>query len=79
MELMMPNLPPPADVVFVPGLPDLITPEEYPEHPEGRLVRVRISVTDTGVHILADGFRPAVVEELLAALGAGPIEQMLCG
>jgi hypothetical protein len=81
MELTMPNPPPSpaAAIVFVPDLPDLIMPEEYAEHPDGRLVRVRISVTDTGVHILADGFRPAVVEELLTALGGGPIEQMLCG
>jgi hypothetical protein len=65
--------------VFVEDLPDLIEPEEYADHPEGRLVRLRVTVTDDGVTVLGDGFRPAAVEELLAALGGGPIEQMLCG
>jgi hypothetical protein len=65
--------------VFVEDLPDLIQPEEYADHPEGRLVRLRVTVTDDGVTVLGDGFRPAAVEALLAALGGGPIEQMLCG
>lgn len=65
--------------VFVEDLPDLIEPEEYADHPQGRLVRLRVTVTDDGVTVLGDGFRPAAVEELLAALGGGPIEQMLCG
>jgi len=64
---------------FVPHLPDLIAPEEYDEHPDGRLVRVEISVTEDGISILGDAFRPAVLEEMFAALGAGPIEEMLCG
>lgn len=76
---MMANPSVAADVEFVPHLPDLITPEEYSGHPKGRLVRLQISVTDQGIQILADGFRPAAVEELLAALGVGPVEQMLCG
>jgi hypothetical protein len=42
-------------------------------------VRIRISVTDTGVEILGDGLRPELVEQVLAALGGGPMEQMLCG
>lgn len=69
----------PGDAVFVESLPDLIEPEEYAGHPDGRLVRLRVSVTETGVEILGDAFRPDVLEALLAALGAGPAEQMLCG
>ena len=64
---------------FVPHLPDLIAPEEYDEHPDGGLVRVEISVTTDGIAVLGDAFRPAVLEEMFAALGAGPIEEMLCG
>jgi FtsH ternary system-associated peptide len=64
---------------FVESLPDLIQPEEYPEHPDGRLVRVRISVTSNGVEILGDAFRPEVLEEILRGLGADEIDQMLCG
>ena len=67
------------EYVFVPELPDLISPEEYDTYPDGRLVRFRISITSQGVEILGDGFRPAAVEQILAALGGGPIEQMLCG
>jgi FtsH ternary system-associated peptide len=80
----MPGAPDPnpstaANVVFIPHLADLIMPDEYADHPDGRLVRVQIRVTDDGIQILADGFRPAVVEDLLATLGAGTVEQMLCG
>ena len=67
------------DFRFVEHLPDLIQPEEYASHPEGRLVRLRISVTDDGVEILGDAFRPEMLEELLKKLGGGEIEQMLCG
>jgi hypothetical protein len=68
-----------AGFTFVPELPDLITPDEYDAHPEGRLVRLQITVTEDGVQVLGDAFRPAAVEALLAALGGGPIEEMLCG
>ncbi|MGS2640166.1 radical SAM-modified peptide, FtsH ternary system-associated [Streptosporangium sp. LJ11] len=64
---------------FVEDLPDLIQPEEYPDHPEGRLVRLRISVTADGVEILGDAFRPEVLEKILAGLDPEEIEQMLCG
>jgi hypothetical protein len=64
---------------FVENLPDLIQPEEYADNPEGRLVRLRISVTGDGVEILGDAFRPEVLEEILRKLGPGEIEQMLCG
>ena len=67
------------DVVFVPHLPDLIDAREYPDHPDGRLVRVEIRTGDRGVEVLADGLRPARVEHLLAELGGGPIDEMLCG
>lgn len=69
----------PAGHVFVESLPDLIDATEYDDNPDGHLVRVRITVTDAGVEVLGDAFRPAVLEALLAALGSGPTEQMLCG
>jgi hypothetical protein len=65
--------------VFTETLPDLIDASEYSRYPDGTLVRIRISVTDTGVEILGDGLRPELVEQVLAALGGGPMEQMLCG
>jgi hypothetical protein len=68
-----------ARVVFVPHLPDLIDPDEYDAHPDGNLVRLEIVVTDDGVRILGDAFRPAALEAILTALGGGPIEEMLCG
>jgi hypothetical protein len=64
---------------FVENLPDLIQPEEYADNPEGRLVRLRISITGDGVEILGDAFRPEVLEEILRRLGPDEIEQMLCG
>lgn len=64
---------------FVPSLPDLIEPDEYADHPRGGLVRLKVVVTADGVEILADAMRPSGVEDLLAALGGGPVEQMLCG
>ncbi|WP_239405954.1 radical SAM-modified peptide, FtsH ternary system-associated [Frankia sp. Cj3] len=64
---------------FVASLPDLIDASEYPGHPDGRLVRVRITVTESGVEILGDAFRPAALEALLADVGGGATEQMLCG
>jgi len=68
-----------ADYRFVEDLPDLIQPEEYSSYPDGRLIRIRISVTERGVEILGDAFRPERIEEILGALGAGEIDQMLCG
>ena len=64
---------------FVEHLDDLIQPEEYAEHPEGRLVRLRIRVTPDGVRVDGDAFRPEVLERLLAILGPETVEQMLCG
>jgi hypothetical protein len=68
-----------SDYRFVPVLPDLIEPAEYGRHPGGDLVRIRIAATPDGVEVLGDAFRPAVLEALLGELGAGPIDQMLCG
>jgi FtsH ternary system-associated peptide len=65
--------------VFTESIPDLIDASEYDRYPDGTLVRIRISVTDNGVEILGDGLRPELVEAVLAALGGGPMEQMLCG
>ncbi|WP_261575887.1 radical SAM protein [Frankia gtarii] len=65
-------------VEFVDALPDLINAAEYDDHPDGRLVRVELRVTSSGVDVLGDAFRPAVMEALLREL-AGPTQQMLCG
>ncbi|WP_433372133.1 radical SAM-modified peptide, FtsH ternary system-associated [Actinoplanes sp. CA-142083] len=64
---------------FVQDLPDLIDATEYPAHPQGRLVRLRITVDENGVSVLADAFRPLEVERLMDELGGGPVQQMLCG
>ena len=64
---------------FVELIPDLIEAGEYDRYPDGKLVRLRISVTPEGVDVLADGLRPEIVEEVLRVLGAGPMQQMLCG
>jgi hypothetical protein len=69
----------PLPPVFVPELPDLIEPSEYTDHPDGDLIRLRIRVTPDGVEVLGDALRPASLEKMLAALGGGLVEQMLCG
>jgi FtsH ternary system-associated peptide len=68
-----------ADYRMVEHIPDLIQPEEYEQHPEGRLVRISIRVDGAGVQVLGDAFRPEVLEQLLQTLGPDAIEQMLCG
>lgn len=68
-----------TDYRFVDHLPDLIHPEDYPSDPDGRRVRLRIRATAEGVEVLGDAMRPAELEELLEALGAERVEQMLCG
>ena len=65
--------------VFVASLPDLIDASEYAAHPRGGLVRLRITVTESGIELLGDGLRPEAVESVLDALGGGTMEQMLCG
>ncbi|MCW8378484.1 radical SAM-modified peptide, FtsH ternary system-associated [Streptomyces justiciae] len=64
---------------FVEDLPDLIDAAEYDDHPEGRLVRLRISWDETGVEVLGDAFRPDMLEALLEKMGPDAVEQMLCG
>jgi hypothetical protein len=64
---------------FVEDLPDLIQPEEYAEHPDGRLVRFRIETTADGVRIIGDALRPELLEKILDSLDPAIVEQMLCG
>ncbi|MHB9858296.1 radical SAM-modified peptide, FtsH ternary system-associated [Streptomyces sp. YIM S03343] len=64
---------------MVPHIPDLIQPEEYEQHPQGRLVRISISSDGNGVQLIGDAFRPELLERLLESLGPDDIEQMLCG
>jgi hypothetical protein len=68
-----------ADIRFVPSLPDLIEPDEYPAHADGDLVRIRIRVTDHGVEILGDAMRPEAIEAVLSSAEPAVIDQMLCG
>jgi hypothetical protein len=68
-----------TDYRFVAELPDLIGPEEYEAHPDGGLVRLRISAGPDGVEVLGDALRPEVLEAILGALEPEVIEQMLCG
>ncbi|MFO1433384.1 MAG: radical SAM-modified peptide, FtsH ternary system-associated [Candidatus Competibacteraceae bacterium] len=68
-----------ADYRFVPHLPDLIQPEDYPGDPMGRRLRFRIRATEEGVELLGDAVRPEALEKLLESLEADVIEQMLCG
>lgn len=68
-----------ADHEFVAALPDLIDAAEYESYPDGRLMRFQLRVTDDGVQVLGDAFRPAVLESILRGIDDGPIEQMLCG
>jgi hypothetical protein len=67
------------EYAYVDSLPDLIDGTEYGKQPEGKLVRLRIAVTESGVDLLGDAFRPVTLEAVLAALGPDVIEQMLCG
>ncbi len=64
---------------FVPHLPDLILPEDYPNDPDGRRVRIRIRITGEGVEILGDAMRPRAIEQVLEELDPKVIQQMLCG
>jgi hypothetical protein len=68
-----------AEYEFVDHLPDLIQPEDYGGDPRGRLVRIRIAVTEDGLEVLGDAPRPRELERLLEDLGAEVIQQMLCG
>lgn len=65
--------------VFVPKLEDLIHPHEYADDPEGRRLRVRITMGAEGLVLEGDAARVAALEELLGVLGVAVVEQMLCG
>jgi hypothetical protein len=69
----------PVQHAFVDSLPDLIDATEYAAHPAGRLVRLRVTVTESGVELLGDALRPELAEAALTALAGGTMEQMLCG
>jgi hypothetical protein len=47
-----------ASARYVPHLPDLIDASEYDQHPDGWLVRLRLSATAEGITILGDAFGP---------------------
>ena len=64
---------------FVDHLPDLIDPDDYPDDPNGRRIRLRIRLTDQGIEILGDAVRPDELDRLLETLDPEVIEQMLCG
>jgi hypothetical protein len=64
---------------FVDNLPDLISPEDYADDPDGTRVRLKIRVTADGIEVLGDAMRPIALEKILAALSSECVEQMLCG
>lgn len=64
---------------FVEHLPDLITEADYQDPPDQQKIRVRISLTHEGVEVLGDSMYAALLEQMLADLGADEIERMLCG
>lgn len=64
---------------FVSEIPDLIRTEDYSSDPDGRRVRVRLTITPDGVEVISDGRRPMSVEAVLASLDPEEIEQVLCG
>ena len=65
--------------IFVEHIPDLIHPEDYPDDPAGRRVRLQIRFTGDDIEIIGDAVRPGELERILERLGAKAIEQMLCG
>jgi hypothetical protein len=66
-------------VRFVAHLPDLMTGEDYREAHRRKVLRFRLAQGGQGLEILGDSPYPDLLEELLAALGPGVIEMMLCG
>ena len=64
---------------FVRHIPDLIHPEDYAADPEGRQVRIRIRITPDGIEVIGDAVRSEQLERMLEQMGAGEIEEMLCG
>ncbi len=68
-----------AEFRFVEHLPDLIEPAEYPDDPNGRMVKMRLRADDQGVEILGDAACASNLEALLEEMEVEVIEQMLCG
>lgn len=64
---------------YVNHLPDLISWEDYNGMGERKVVRFQLIVTEEGLAIVGDSPYAALVEKLLAELGAETIEMMLCG
>lgn len=64
---------------YVAELPELIAPPDYAGDQAGRLVRLRIRVTEDGVEVLGDAVRPLELEALLLGLDPPFVEQTLCG
>jgi hypothetical protein len=64
---------------YVSHIPDLIGPEDYQRAHERKTVRIRVTVTDNGVEILADSPYPKALDRLLEQLNVAEIERMLCG
>ena len=60
-------------------IPDLITWDDYETVGNLKRVRIRLSVTDHGLEIIADGPYPKILEELLESLEPKVIESLLCG
>lgn len=63
----------------VSDIPDLITWDDYESVDTLKRVRIRITVTEHGLEIIADGPYPKKLEELLAKLDPKVIESLLCG
>ena len=68
-----------TEYVFVEHIPDLIQPEDYPDDPAGRRLRLQIRIIGDDIEIIGDAVRPGELEQILERLGAKTIEQMLCG
>ncbi len=64
---------------YVSHVPDLITEEDYEVAHQRKTVRIRVTVTGTGVEILADSPYAKELDTLLKQLGVPVIERMLCG
>jgi hypothetical protein len=64
---------------YVGHLPDLMTAEDYETADRERRIRLRLTVTASGLEILGDSPYPGLLEALLEDLDPAVIEMMLCG
>lgn len=71
--------PKPPAIKFVPHIPDLIQPEEYPALGDRRVVRMRIESGPEGLTVIVDSRDAGLLDTLLPRLAGGEIEEMLCG